>query len=175
MSGQSPAVDVEFVRRWLESLRAVLLRRPNESPQRLGLSQFFMLNRARETWDSQAGGFDHAIAVLAVDNNVAFTPTGGMAATLIRLAIPDVGASVVSTWGPLLTAIWAHQIDMVDVQALGIYEAKKALGPDGLPARHRSTFVGGTQSPGALGLQRGKLPAWPKPHKKPKVIKDRPA
>lgn len=169
---QSTAVDVDFARRWLVGLRSVLVEGPNESRQRLGLSQFFTLDRARETWDNRAGDFDHAIAVLAIDNKLAFTPTAGIAATLIRLAIPAARPSLVSTWGSLLTAIWAYELDMVEVQTLGIYEAKKSLGQKSLPPRR---FKGSAvaRRPGlASGLSRGPLPAWSTPSKKPKANED---
>ncbi|WP_309627430.1 hypothetical protein [Brevundimonas sp.] len=38
----------------------------------------------------------------------------------MRFAIPAAGESLVSTWDPLLNSIWAHQLDMADVQALGV-------------------------------------------------------
>ena len=156
----SPTVDVEFARLWLAGLQAVLIERPNESPQRLGLSQFFTLNLARELWDKGAGEFDHAIAVLAVDNNVAFTPIGGVAATIIRLAIPGAKPSLVSTWGALLNAVWAHQIDMADIQALGIYRAKKAISGNYFPESPTRTSSSAAASSIARGIRRGELPAW---------------
>lgn len=119
-------VDVEFAELWLADLQDRLEGKTDEGAQQLALSQFFTLNEARNRWDQRAGKFEHAVAVLAIDRAVPITRKAGLAATFINLSIPGIKSGAGSVWARVLTAVWANEIDIREVQRLGIYESLDA-------------------------------------------------
>lgn len=120
--------DVKFAKAWLADLRKGLRPKAGEPAQQLRLSQFFTLHEAGERWDRRAGRYEHALAILAVENDVPITSKTGLAASLITLALPDMKTATVSVWARLMNAIWNGELDIRDIQQAGMHEALATLG-----------------------------------------------
>lgn len=151
-------VDVEFAGLWLSDLQHRLRGQAGEAPQRLALEQFFTLNQARVHWvekNSRAGKFEHVVAVLAIDRDVPVTRTGGIGATFVGLALDGMPVSAASVWSRLLNAVWKNEIDLHEVQQLGIYAALDAV-------REGRRAIAPTPTHRGRGLVRGEPLVWTK-------------
>jgi len=149
-------LDVQFANLWLKDLQDRLGGKADEGAQQLALSQFFTLNEARNRWDQRAGKFEHAVAVLAIDRAVPITRKAGLAATFINLGIPEIKSGAGSVWARVMTAVWANEIDIQEVQRLGIYESLDASQAPLSRARVTPLPVGRRDG----DLRRGKPLVW---------------
>lgn len=121
----SDRLHVLRARQWLKRLQEDLEVRDGESPQRLGLSQLFSIYEARLRWDESIGVFDHAIAVLSIENQTSVGPGPQLTSAWLRVLFPGMKPTRVSEWSRVLDALWSYEMDIDEVQCLGIYEAAK--------------------------------------------------